>query len=471
VSGFFVKESKAQAGAFFSSGILLLTASLAFLWAWMRRVRDGSFQGEAARFTLTGLSVRNGTRNPLRSLLTSGLLASAAFLIVAVELFRREPDADFLKKDSGSGGCALVGESETPIYYDLNEKPGRQAMLAELERQYAELPQMSPAQAKEKIERARTLLTGIEFFGFRLRAGDDASCLNLYKPRDQRVRLLGTPERLIHRGGFRFASTKAQTREQKENPWLLLDEPLQEEDGKKVIPVVGEQNSLQWVLKKALGDDLEVPNEKGETIKLRIVASLQDSVFQSGLLMSEANFRHEFSGEEGYRFFLVDTKNEPVEEVRALLGSGLKQQGFEAEASAQRLQSYLAVENMYLTTFQVLGALGLLLGAVGLAVVLLRGVWERRGELALLRALGYRHRVLGWLLLLENGFLLCVGLGAGVLSAVLAVAPHLLGSLGGLPWLRLPMLLGLVLIVGLGSAAAALAATLRTPLLPALRRE
>ena len=37
---------------------------------------------------------------------------------------------------------------------------------------------------------------------------------------------------------------------------------------------------------------------------------------------------------------------------------------------------------------QALGRLGLLLGAVGLAIVLLRGVWERRGELALLRALG-----------------------------------------------------------------------------------
>jgi hypothetical protein len=71
----------------------------------------------------------------------------------------------------------------------------------------------------------------------------------------------------------------------------------------------------------------------------------------------------------------------------------------------------------------------------------------------------------------ENGFLLLVGLSAGVVAAVLAVAPHLLGGLTNLPWLRLPILLGLVLMVGLGSAAAALVVTLRTPLLPALRRE
>ena len=59
--------------------------------------------------------------------------------------------------------------------------------------------------------------------------------------------------------------------------------------------------------------------------------------------------------------------------------------------TAERLEAYLAVENTYLTTFQALGGLGLLLGALGLAVVLLRSVWERRGELALLRALGYRQ--------------------------------------------------------------------------------
>jgi putative ABC transport system permease protein len=79
--------------------------------------------------------------------------------------------------------------------------------------------------------------------------------------------------------------------------------------------------------------------------------------------------------------------------------------------------------------------------------------------------------VLGWLLLLENGLLLLLGLGIGVAAAVLAVSPHLVGHSGPVPWLRLPVLLGLVVVVGLGSAAAALAATLRTPLLPALRRD
>ena len=53
-----------------------------------------------------------------------------------------------------------------------------------------------------------------------------------------------------------------------------------------------------------------------------------------------------------------------------------------------RLANFLAVQNTYLSTFQTLGGLGLLLGTLGLATVMLRNVVERRSELALLRAIG-----------------------------------------------------------------------------------
>ena len=74
-------------------------------------------------------------------------------------------------------------------------------------------------------------------------------------------------------------------------------------------------------------------------------------------------------------------------------------------------------------------------------------------------------------LLAENGFLLLLGLGIGAVTALLAVAPHLIGGAGAIPWPELLGMLAAVLVVGLLVAAAALAATLRAPLVPALRRE
>ena len=67
------------------------------------------------------------------------------------------------------------------------------------------------------------------------------------------------------------------------------------------------------------------------------------------------------------------------------------------------------MENTYLSTFQTLGGLGLLLGTVGLATVLLRNVLERRRELALLGAVGYRRRHFLLMVMAENALLLAAG--------------------------------------------------------------
>jgi ABC-type antimicrobial peptide transport system permease subunit len=198
---------------------------------------------------------------------------------------------------------------------------------------------------------------------------------------------------------------------------------------------------------------------------------LQDSVFQSGVLMSEKRFLELYPDEQGHRFFLIRVDPEKMDQAKTLLESALSDRGFEVTPTQERLASYLAVENMYLSTFQALGGMGLLLGTLGLAVVLLRSVWERRGELALLRALGYRRGTLGWLVLAENSFLLLVGLGLGTLAALVSVAPHLLAGGGQVSWGGLLLMLGISLLAGLLASTAATAATVRAALLPALRRE
>jgi len=81
--------------------------------------------------------------------------------------------------------------------------------------------------------------------------------------------------------------------------------------------------------------------------------------------------------------------------VKQLLERALGERGVEVTSTRDRLESYLAVENTYLSTFQALGGLGLVLGSLGLSVVLLRSVWERRAELALLRGAGLRSRGAG----------------------------------------------------------------------------
>ena len=278
---------------------------------------------------------------------------------------------------------------------------------------------------------------------------------------------------------------------------------LNEDFGSDAIPAIGDANSVKWILHLGLGDRLPITAEDGRSVDLQIVGLLDRSIFQSELLISEANFRKLFPSQAGYSFFLIEGKAEgggrraesqsksrransvtgdaedaagsPPSALRPPLSSLLEQHlsdyGFDVTPVAERLAEYHAVENTYLATFQMLGGLGLMLGTLGLGAVLLRNVLERRGELALLLAVGFRPAALAWLVLAETGYLLVVGLAAGTISAAVAVTPRLIDHAAEVPWASLAGILILVLVLGLMSSGAAVLATLRTPLLPALRSE
>jgi ABC-type antimicrobial peptide transport system permease subunit len=213
-----------------------------------------------------------------------------------------------------------------------------------------------------------------------------------------------------------------------------------------------------------------MPTDDGRELSLRIVGTFADSPFQSELVMSSPSFEAAFQNTSGYRVFLIRTPADKQDEVARVLSLGLRANGLIANSTRERVAAYQAVIGAYLSTFQLLGGLGLLLGVFGLAVVVLRGVWERVGELALLRAVGYRTRQLQMLVLAENVLLLAGGLAIGVVAALISVAPHVAEG-AAVPWLRLAGILAVVLVAGIAVASAATAGILRVPVIPALRRE
>jgi len=430
-----------QVGGFFGAGTLLLIAILFFWSGWLRSDKQRTIQGQGA-WPMARMGFRNATTRPGRSVLCIALIASAAFIIVSVDAFRRDSRAGALDKNSGNGGYPLMAESLLPIVYDLNGEQGR-----------------------DELNLNDDKLAGVKIMRFRLRPGDDASCLNLYQPRNPRI--LGVNDGFIGESRFAFQASLAKAGEQKTNPWSLLNANLV--DG--VVPVAADGKSLEYVLHLKLGDELTVNASNGAPVRLRIVAALADSVFQGELLMSETNFKKLFPDQEGYRFFLIDAAPEKASEVAATLEDKLSDFGFDAIGTEEKLAGFHQVENTYLSTFQTLGGLGLLLGTLGLATVLLRNVLERRRELALMRAVGYQASHLSLMVIAENALLLGCGLLTGVLCALLAIIPALIARGGRLSAASLALLLLAVALTGLAASLVAVRAVIRSPLLPALRAE
>ncbi len=452
----------ANAGAFFGGGALVLLAGLSVISAWLAKLSGahtsaicspeptpnpsseglgvGWLKVKGSAITLGSLALRGCARRRKRSLATIAMLACGSFLIVSIGVFRLDANRDATQKTSGTGGFALMGETTMPVVHDLNSQSGREFFALD---------------EKE--------LAGVNVVPFRVRAGDEASCLNLNAA--QKPRLIGVKAEIL-RGRFGFAKGEGwQILQSAMSQRLVTSSPTNE------IPAIGDANSIQWAMHKKIGDTIDYMDERGQPFKVRIVGAVANSILQGQLIIDEVEFVKRFPGESGYRMFLMDAPSNTAAQVSAALSRAMQDVGLELTPTVMRLNQFNAVQNTYLGTFQILGGLGLLLGSVGLGIVVLRNVLERRGELAVMMAVGFRKATLQQLLLMENGALLLAGLALGIIAAAVAVLPALLSANGELPVLSLAITLGAVLVNGAAWTWAATRFAVRGDLLKALRNE
>jgi putative ABC transport system permease protein len=431
-------NSSSVSAAFFGAGTLLLIAGLGLAHSLLKMLASSWNKTMAS---LAGLGLRNATRRSGRSLAVVGLLACGVFLVIAVGANRQNPAAEAHKRSSGTGGFALYGESTIGILHDLNTQAGRRAMG------------LSDAD-----------LEGVEVVPLRVHDGDDASCLNLN--RAQSPRLLGVQPGLLQaRGSFTFA--KVIKGAKKNEAWNLLNRNL----GDDVAPAVGDYATVIWALGKSVGKDLQYTDEKGRTFRLRLVGMIKDSILQGSLLISEDQFVKRFPSDAGYRMLLIDAPAKKAGSVMDKLSRQLRDFGLALTPAAQRLAQFNAVENTYLAIFELLGGLALILGSVGLGLVVLRNVLDRRGELAMLRAVGFEKRTLRKMVFQEHCGLMLFGLACGVVAALVAVGPALNSPGADVGYLSLILTIAAIGISGVVWIWAATSLALSGSMLEALRNE
>ena len=421
------------AAAFFIGGVLLLVAALAGL---KMLLAAGGRAGIAISgpMPVIALGVRNAGRNVGRNVLTAGLIASAAFIIVTVAVMRKGAPADTHERDSGAGGYTMIVEADLPLLFSPATAAGRERLAMD--------------------SRNEAVWDRVHVEALRVTDGEDVSCLNLCRP--TRPRIAAVPNSMIRRGGFRFATVEGEAG----SPWELLRQARA--DGQ--VPIFADAATAEWTLHMSLGETLEITDEAGRTIQLRLVGLLAaGSIFQGELLMGEANFRRHFPSVAGFRVLLIAADAGDQGSIKRVIegDTSFTDFGVAVDATADRLAAFAAVEGTYMSTFQSLGSLGLLLGSVGVAVVLLRGLDERRRELALLASLGFRRGRLMGLIVSENAFPLTAGLVCGAASALVAGLPQILTADSNVNWIEVVLTLGFLPAAGLAVLLAAAAAGLR----------
>ncbi|WP_372751379.1 FtsX-like permease family protein [Labilibaculum sp.] len=384
-----------------SAGGLFMIGSCALFHWYLQRL---SVKKSHTTPSLYQLAVKNSARNRKRSLATVALLALGTFSVLITGANRKT----FYNKDnvanSGTGAYEYFLETTMPVLFDLNTTEGQEKIgfwEGDLDKE-------------------------VQFTQFRALEGDDASCLNLNQV--QKPRVLGfNPNQFDARGAFTFA--KLHDDVDQDHPWLALNRDY----GEKIIPAYADQTVIVWGLKKAVGDTLIYQDEFGNNVKLLLVGGLNNSIFQGNILIADSYFQKYWPSVSGSKILLVDNPIVSDSQLMQDLEVNLQDLGVTGMKTSDRLAAFYSVENTYLSMFMFLGGLGVIIGTIGLGIVLMRNILERKKELALLSAIGYQQNSLFKLLFFENVFLLIAGLACGVSAAFIGVLPSLLSPSFGMP--------------------------------------
>jgi hypothetical protein len=372
--------------------------------------------------SLVGLAWRGLAHRPSRAFSIAAIVAVAEFLIVAVSAFSLSSPQRPRDRSGPTGGWTSIATFATPNGINPTD----------------------PATSDELglSDAARQTLAATTLEPIRASAGDDASCTNLYAP--ARPVVLGVGPRFVDRGGFRFTG-HAPLPAADTNPWHLLGRT-----GAGPIPAILDDATARWALKLGgVGARFTLPDDEGTPVSFEIVGLLEPGILQGWVIVAEADFQSVFPSRSGYAMTLVDAGEEPVADVDRAVRSAWVDAGVTLQPTIERLRSLSAVQNTFLSAFQALGTLGLLLGTAGVAAAQVQGVIERIGTFGLLGAIGFSPGRLRRLVLLETCFMVGLGLGAGALAGAATLPAHVAGGRAAVPMAWIALTCGLTLLVAL----------------------
>lgn len=426
-------ESKDELSVFFSAGSLVLMAGLSVVKYWIDRL------GSGAPLSVRYVGLRNASRRHERSMSIVVLMALGCFMVFSVASMKEDPALHAQEKSSGTGGFDLIVEFAIPVQDDVISLEG-----------------MEKLGFREADGLSRSMIACIK-----VHDGDDASCLNLNKAISPVV--LGVEDDMMARMGV-FGDMKESIR-----IWERLGSKVE-----STTPVLaGDNETVTWGLGMKMGDTLELTDGAGSPFEAKLVGSLpvRRSILQGRILMAMDDFVKMYPAEDGYSLLLIDCPAGREDIAGRAILKRMKNYGPVVTLATDRLQQLYAVENTYMGMFAVLGGLGLLLGAVGVGIVATLNILQRRSELALLRAVGYRRVRAGMVIFSEYAFLFVYGVVIGVIAAMVAVWPNIKANGVDLPVdLLLTIFLG-TLATGLLSIAVAGWLSLRGSLIASLRSE
>lgn len=175
-----------------------------------------------------------------------------------------------------------------------------------------------------------------------------------------------------------------------------------------------------------------------------------------GVFVPEAAFERAFGAPAFSRHFVALEDPEQSKEVAREIEAALLASGVQAQSLKEQIEDGQALFRNFFLLMQGFVGLGLFVGIAAVGVIAFRTVVERRQQIGVLRALGYKRSTVALSFLLESSFITLLAIVAGVglavwLSYFLITSDQFPTSDAGyaLPWARIALISGLAFVASL----------------------
>jgi hypothetical protein len=188
-------------------------------------------------------------------------------------------------------------------------------------------------------------------------------------------------------------------------------------DGK--IPILVDQNTLQWIYYEDLGSEFQITSENGEELTLLVVGILGPSVLTGTFVMAWEILKEEFTSRAKPTFFLANGHGDPDE--KDILAERFKD-AFPTITSVKDLaRENLNFELSYLYLFRDFLVFGLIVAMSSAAVFTHVRAISLKKEMATLRSIGVTRKRSARYFLTENMIIFSISTLAAVIGSFISV--------------------------------------------------
>jgi len=166
-----------------------------------------------------------------------------------------------------------------------------------------------------------------------------------------------------------------------------------------------------------LDSTVNLVNKEGEPTEKRVIGLMNQSAV-NGLFMSKETVSSDFDIASNTLFFFSVKEGVDSDQLARELERELVQFGFQPIVIETILREMLAAQFMFFDLFSGYMGLGLVVGIAGLGIISLRAVHERRLEIGMMRAIGFKRRMIRYVFLIENSFITIAGIILGSLLGI-----------------------------------------------------